>query len=103
MRMLGRFFAGAAMTAVGTMMAYFVFLGVSSVVSAIAGVREANLVVLAVPLIPTVAVLVWIGKVRRDMINLPMALSVWEMVVAAWMLVPVIVGFIAWFPRDFDF
>jgi hypothetical protein len=37
------------------------------------------------------------------MINLPMALSVWEMVVAAWMLVPVIVGFIAWFPRDFDF
>jgi len=103
MRMLGRFLAGAAMTAVGTLMAYFVFLAVSGIVSTIAGVNEANLVVLTIPLIPTAGALVWIGKVRRDMINLPMAFSIWEMVVAVWILIPVIVGFIAWFPRDFDF
>ena len=103
MRILGRFLAGATMTAVGTLMSYFVFLGVSSVVATIAGVNEANLVVMTIPLIPSIAVLLWIGNVRRDMINLPMALSVWEMVVAAWMLIPVIIGFINWFPRDFDF
>jgi uncharacterized membrane protein len=92
------FLAGVAAIAVGTTIAYLLSLGVVALIAKVNDINEASLFVLAMPCIPAAAVWLWLGKVRRDMVNLPPWLSALEMAAAACLLALAAAAALYWMP-----
>lgn len=97
-RLVVGFLAGAATVAVGTAIAYAISLGIVALVAKVNDLSEANLFILSVPLVPSAGVWLWLGKVRRDLVNLPAWLSVCEMLAAACILAVAVAVAVRWFP-----